>query len=44
MSQPPLYEQLYSSVADAIAQGKLRPGDRVPSEKELAEQFEVSRI
>jgi DNA-binding LacI/PurR family transcriptional regulator len=44
MSQPPLYEQLYASIADAIAQGKLRPGDRVPSEMELATQYEVSRI
>jgi GntR family transcriptional regulator, arabinose operon transcriptional repressor len=39
-----LYEQLYSHVADAINSGRLKPGDRVPSEKELAEQFSVSRI
>lgn len=44
MSQPPLYEQLYSYIAEAIAQGQLRPGDRVPSENEMAEQFKVSRI
>jgi GntR family transcriptional regulator of arabinose operon len=40
----PLYEQLYAHVAEAINSGKLRPGDRVPSEKELAEEFNVSRI
>ncbi|MBC8099313.1 MAG: GntR family transcriptional regulator [Armatimonadetes bacterium] len=44
MSHPPLYEQLYTYIANAIAQGKLTPGDRVPSENELAEQFKVSRI
>jgi len=44
MSQPPLYEQLYAYIADGIARGKFHPGDRVPSENELAEQFNVSRI
>jgi GntR family transcriptional regulator, arabinose operon transcriptional repressor len=39
-----LYEQLYNYVADAIHSGALKPNDRVPSEKELAEQFNVSRI
>lgn len=39
-----LYEQLYNYVADAIHTGTLKPNDRVPSEKELAEQFNVSRI
>jgi DNA-binding LacI/PurR family transcriptional regulator len=39
-----LYEQLYTHVADAINSGQLKPGDRVPSEKDLAEQFNVSRI
>jgi GntR family transcriptional regulator, arabinose operon transcriptional repressor len=39
-----LYEKLYSQVADAINSGRLTPGDLVSSEKELAEQFSVSRI
>src|SRR6187402_642047 len=39
-----LYEQLYSYVAQEIRNGTLKPNDRVPSEKELAEQFNVSRI
>jgi GntR family transcriptional regulator, arabinose operon transcriptional repressor len=40
----PLYEQIYTFIFDAVRQGRLRTGDRVPSEKELAEQFNVSRI
>jgi DNA-binding LacI/PurR family transcriptional regulator len=40
----PLYEQLYRFVLDEIGAGHLAPGARVPSEKELAEQFHVSRI
>jgi len=40
----PLYEQLYTYVLDEIRGARLQSGDRVPSEKELAEQFKVSRI
>jgi DNA-binding LacI/PurR family transcriptional regulator len=40
----PLYEQLYRYVLGEIDAGHLAPGARVPSEKELAEQFQVSRI
>jgi DNA-binding LacI/PurR family transcriptional regulator len=40
----PLYEQLYGYIIEEIKQGRLKSGDRVPSEKELAEQFKVSRI
>lgn len=39
-----LYEQLYKHIVHEILQGKLKTGDRVSSEKELAEQFGVSRI
>jgi DNA-binding LacI/PurR family transcriptional regulator len=39
-----LYEQLSTHVLEQIRRGALRPGDRVPSEMELATQFEVSRI
>ncbi len=42
--QIPLYKQLYTSILDEIRAGKLKSGDRLPSEKELAEQFKVSRI
>ncbi|GCE08766.1 GntR family transcriptional regulator [Dictyobacter aurantiacus] len=40
----PLYEQVYQHLLSEIKSGRLRGGDRVPSEKELAEQFNVSRI
>lgn len=39
-----LYERVYDYVLDEIRSQSLRPGDRVPSEKELAERFGVSRI
>ncbi|NRF93079.1 GntR family transcriptional regulator [Paenibacillus frigoriresistens] len=39
-----LYKQLYTHIVHEIQQGKLKTGDRVSSEKELAEQFGVSRI
>lgn len=41
---PPLYQQIYQYLLDEIRSGHLSSGDRVPSEKELAEQFNVSRI
>lgn len=40
----PLYEQIYKYVFDKIKNEELKSGDRVPSEKELADQFNVSRI
>jgi GntR family transcriptional regulator, arabinose operon transcriptional repressor len=39
-----LYERIVASVMSDLKSGRLRPGDRVPSEHALAEQFEVSRI
>jgi GntR family transcriptional regulator, arabinose operon transcriptional repressor len=40
----PMYLQIYHHLLGEIQQGRLKQGDRVPSEKELAEAFEVSRI
>jgi DNA-binding LacI/PurR family transcriptional regulator len=40
----PFYKNIYDSLLEEIKAGKLRPGDRVPSEKELCGQFSVSRI
>ncbi|KKI90388.1 hypothetical protein WQ54_20725 [Bacillus sp. SA1-12] len=40
----PLYEKIYEHIIKQIEQGRLKHGDRVPSEKELAEEFQVSRI
>lgn len=40
----PLYMQIQQYFKDLILSGKLREGDKIPSEKELMEQFDVSRI
>jgi GntR family transcriptional regulator len=40
----PRYRQVANSLAAAIAQGRLREGDRLPSERELAEVEGVSRM
>ncbi|UOK56343.1 GntR family transcriptional regulator [Bacillus sp. OVS6] len=40
----PLYLKVYNLLLNQIRSGKLKQGDKVPSEKELADQFEVSRI
>lgn len=38
-----LYEQIVAQIETRILNGELRPGDQLPSERELAEQFGVSR-
>ncbi len=38
-----LYQQVADSVADAIHRGDFAPGQRIPSERELADEFKVSR-
>jgi GntR family transcriptional repressor for pyruvate dehydrogenase complex len=38
-----LYEQIVRQIQERIANGTLAPGDRLPPERELAEQFGVSR-
>jgi len=40
----PLYMQVRDYVYDQINRGNWKPNDRLPSEKELSEQFNVSRI
>lgn len=40
----PLYMQIQQHFKDLILSGKLREADKIPSEKELMEQFDVSRI
>jgi GntR family transcriptional repressor for pyruvate dehydrogenase complex len=40
---PPLKEQVIQVLMRLIGQGALRPGDRLPTERELSEQLAVSR-
>ena len=44
MKQRPLYEQIYTDILKQIGKGLFKPGDRLPSEKEISEQYHVSRI
>ncbi|MFJ5621643.1 GntR family transcriptional regulator [Peribacillus loiseleuriae] len=39
-----LYMQVYQSLKQDILDGKYKPGDRIPSEKELSDTFQISRI
>ncbi|MFZ0544475.1 MAG: FadR/GntR family transcriptional regulator [Candidatus Promineifilaceae bacterium] len=41
--QPSLSDQVTEQMQELIAQGVLKPGERLPSERELADQFGVSR-
>src|SRR5690349_23341126 len=41
--RPHLAEHITRSLADEIAAGRLRPGDRLPTEQFLSENFGVSR-
>ena len=43
-SDEPLYLQIYNNLLKDIGNGKFASGDKIPSEKELTQQFEVSRI
>lgn len=39
-----LYQTVYATLQEQIRTGKIQPGERLPAEKVLAEEFEVSRI
>jgi DNA-binding FadR family transcriptional regulator len=43
LHRPRAFEEILGQVEQAIAQGQLGPGDRLPPERELAETFGVSR-
>ena len=43
-SNKPLYRQIYDAIAAEIHSGALQPGQRVPSENEVAAHHDVSRI
>ena len=38
-----IYEQIVDQIGVLVAGGQLKPGDRLPSERELVERFQVSR-
>ena len=38
-----LYEEIVEQIKQLITEGRLKPGDRLLAERELAEQFQVSR-
>src|SRR5215469_16452495 len=38
-----LYEQIVHQIEESIVKGALKPGDQLPAERELAQQFGVSR-
>lgn len=44
MKQRPLYEEIYMDIYNAIRKGEYSNGSRVPSEKELSEKYQVSRM
>lgn len=39
----PMYEQLYAAVAEAVREGKLRHGEKLPSKRDLCARLGVSR-
>ncbi|BBB89918.1 MAG TPA: FadR/GntR family transcriptional regulator [Methylomusa anaerophila] len=38
-----VYEEIVEQIKTLISEGKLQPGDKLPSERELSERFNVSR-
>ena len=38
-----LYEAIVEQLVELIKDGKLKPGDRLPSERQLSEELQVSR-
>lgn len=42
-SSKPLHRQLYESYRDAILEGRLHPGERLPSTRSLAAELRISR-
>ncbi|WP_336773911.1 GntR family transcriptional regulator [Paenibacillus sp. MMO-58] len=43
-SSKPMYERIFEALREDIVEKKYVPGDRVPSEKELGDEYNVSRI
>lgn len=43
-AQSPKYRQIYEELREAISHGAYAPGSRMPSEADLADQYQTSRI
>lgn len=43
-SELPIYRQLMRQITDAIAGGRLQPGDKLTSQRELAEQLVIAPL
>ena len=41
---PRAFQEIADQIKKAILDRKLKPGERLPSERELAEQFQVGRL
>lgn len=39
-----VYEEIVNQIKDRILSGDLKPGDKLPAEREIAEQFDVSMV
>ena len=44
IKQPRISEEVFNQLKEAILSNDFRAGDRLPSERDLAEQFQVSRV
>lgn len=44
IKQPRISEEVFYQIKEAILSNDFKAGDRLPSERELAEQFQVSRV
>lgn len=44
MQKTYLYENIYNLLIESIKSGEIKDGDKIPTEKELEKQFNVSRI
>ncbi len=42
--ETPLYQQIFDDIKRAVDEGEYAPGDKIPTEVELAERYAVSRI
>ena len=40
----PIYRQIMRQMTEAIAGGRLKPGDRLPSHRELSEQLVIAPL